>query len=159
MDGSGPPKTAIVGSNPTRSANKYNMRWNEITNELTIKLGKTTPDPDSPTQRLLDELDSISQESPFNHRQRLIGSAKVEVRGQGNSSIRLSDIQGSGSGSGTQALRAICDLADKHGVTIKLSADGYADTSTEALVAWYKKHGFEVLDEVDGAVDMMRNPK
>lgn len=159
VDGSLSPKETTAGSNPARSANKYIMRWHEITNEITIKLGGMTPSADSPAQKFLDELDSITQESPFNHRQRILGSAKVEVRGLGNTTVRLSDIQGSGSGSGTQALRVLCDLADKYDVTIKLTADGYADTSTDVLVAWYKKHGFHEMDEVDGAVDMMRDPK
>jgi histidinol phosphatase-like PHP family hydrolase len=125
--------------------------------EGVIKLGSNKPNPDSPSMKFVNELEAISSESPFNHRQRVIGNAKVEVQPIGNITVRLSDIQGSG-GTGTQALQTLCQLADKHGVTLKLSAYGYAETPTDTLVAWYEKHGFVVMGDSDGAIDMQRDP-
>jgi hypothetical protein len=134
------------------------MKWHEIV-EGVIKLGQTRASEGSPADQLVKELNSLTQENPFNHRQRIIGAAKVEVTTSGNSTIRLSDIQGSGQGSGSAALKLLCDLADKYIVTIKLSAYGYDKTPTEDLVRWYEKFGFsaEPTDVEDG-VDMMRTP-
>lgn len=133
------------------------MRYREIL-EAVIKLGKTRPDEGAPSLNFMNELEATYAENPMNHHQRIIGSAKVEMSPMGNMSVRLHDIQGMGGGAGTAAMKAVCALADKHDVTIKLTACGYLNTPTEVLVNWYEKLGFSVTDEDDGAFDMMRTP-
>lgn len=134
------------------------MRWNEIFKETVIKLGATKPTPDSPAMKFIEELNQTYPANPFNERQRVIGTAKVEVSAVRNSLVHISDITGTGGGSGTKALQELCRLADKYNVTLELTAYGYADTPSEALVRWYKKHGFFEVGDDEDAMDMKRNP-
>jgi GNAT superfamily N-acetyltransferase len=52
-----------------------------------------------------------------------------------------------GSKNGSYMLSALCDLADRHGVELKLKALPFGrkpyPLSREQLVAWYQRHGFE----------------
>lgn len=52
-----------------------------------------------------------------------------------------------GNGSGTIMLRALCRLADRHGVEIKLKVLPIGrkpyPMSRQQLLAWYQRHGFE----------------
>jgi hypothetical protein len=52
-----------------------------------------------------------------------------------------------GSGNGAIMLRALCDLADRHGVELKLrplpfGRKPYA-MNRDQLLAWYERHGFQ----------------
>jgi len=51
---------------------------------------------------------------------------------------------GYGKGYGNYMLKKVTDMADKHGVTLKLVAIPYGDKPMTAakLKAWYRKHGF-----------------
>lgn len=72
-----------------------------------------------------------------------------------------------GKGYGSAALRFLCDLADKHGVTLvgeASTAYSWDDEATgkklklQQLIEWYRRYGFTV--EFNGEVwDMRREPK
>jgi hypothetical protein len=134
------------------------MRYREIL-EAVIKLGSFKAAEGSPAYNFMQELEAETRPNPLNKAQRIIGLAKVEMSTQGSMTVRLSDIQSSARGAGSEALAYVCKLADKHDVAIKLTAFGYAGTPTETLVKWYKKHGFVVTDEEEDCADMVREPK
>jgi len=52
-----------------------------------------------------------------------------------------------GAGNGSMMLRAICELADRHGIAIKLKALPFGrkpyPMDRDRLVIWYQRHGFE----------------
>lgn len=53
------------------------------------------------------------------------------------------------SGEGTQFMRFITEMADRHGVTLRLEAEPYGDDQMPAdrLAAWYARFGFTELGE------------
>lgn len=63
--------------------------------------------------------------------------------------IAINSIQSSrdGKGNGSEGLNLLTDIADKNGVNLYLTAMPYGKEtlSQKQLVAWYKRHGFEVL--------------
>ncbi len=135
------------------------MRWTDLVKETVIKLGYTKPEPDSPSMKMMSEIDSKFNKNPMNEKQYIIGDAKVELSAVRNTIVRISDIESMKKGSGTKAMELICDLADKYKTTIELTAFGYSDTPTDALVSWYKKFGFFAKNEDDDdGVDMARHP-
>ena len=133
----------------------------QMTNEAVIKLGKKPINSDSPASKFMDELSEVSKENPFNLRKRVIGTATVECYIDRDNIVHLSDIMGS-NGSGSAALKLLCDLADKNDVILELFAKGYAHVSTDDLVPWYKKYGFFELNMddpyYDEGIEMHRNP-
>lgn len=135
------------------------MRWLEIQNE-TIKLSDIGGKGSSPADVFIDELYSISEENPFNPKKRVIGSTSVEVSKHKTDEIHISDIQSYERGDGSKALQIICDLADKHGVTMSLFASSYGNVPVEKLVEWYTRYGFVVKSNNDKeSVKMIRSPK
>lgn len=62
--------------------------------------------------------------------------------------LRLKGIESinPGTGAGSRALKVITDIADKHGVTMELTASPYGDENTrlnkDQLKEWYGRHGF-----------------
>ena len=80
--------------------------------------------------------------------------------------LRLKGIQTlkPGTGAGNSALRSITDIADKHGVTMELTASPYGDEATrlgkDNLVKWYGQHGFVPEPGTDPALGyMVREPQ
>ena len=80
--------------------------------------------------------------------------------------LRLKGIQSlkPGTGAGNTALRSLTDIADKHGVTMELTASPYGDEATrlgkDDLVKWYGQHGFVPEPGHDPALGyMVREPK
>lgn len=142
-----------------------------LISEITIKLGSGRTDN---TDAYLRELNSITQEHPFNGRARILGNAAIEVYAA-NKNIHISDIQSlaPNTGAGSAALKLLTDLADKHHVKLDLTAKAYAKdkkyvTDTAQLAAWYKRMGFHVDDEfiddpddLEGyeQIDMMYYPR
>ncbi len=82
--------------------------------------------------------------------------------------LYISDIQSHKSGEGQHVLSMICEWADKNSITLTLAAvpggHGFHNkikTSSERLVNWYKRNGFEVDDEESKRVGepfMFRSP-
>lgn len=56
-----------------------------------------------------------------------------------------------GRGNGTLALEWLCSLADKHEVTLRLSAEAFGSCrlSTTELVHWYRRRGFSTEGQRD----------
>jgi len=52
-----------------------------------------------------------------------------------------------GAGNGSTMLRTLCELADRHGITIKLKAVPFGRKpyrlGRDQLMIWYQRHGFE----------------
>jgi hypothetical protein len=80
--------------------------------------------------------------------------------------LRLKGIQSlkAGTGAGSRTLRALTDIADKHGVDMELTASPYGDEATrldkDSLTQWYERHGFEFEKGKDPAYGyMVRKPQ
>lgn len=75
-----------------------------------------------------------------------------------------SDVQGGGKG--TEAMKLICELADRYGVTLTLGVqnetdDEYeeGDPSEDVLVEWYYRFGFELIEDFTSErINMIRTP-
>ena len=68
------------------------------------------------------------------------------------------------SGAGTIAMQRIVRIADKHGVTMELTASPYGEgkerIGKDKLVSWYESHGFHMESGFDPALGyMIREPK
>lgn len=124
--------------------------------------------PMSPVDAFLKELGETTHEHPFNHRQRIVGQylGTVEVSPSLNdrrNAIHIHDLTAlePGKGHGSATLKILCDLADKHDVTLEGTAKAYREDrlSTRQLLTWYVRHGFKMLggDEHDG-YDIERRP-
>lgn len=74
----------------------------------------------------------------------------------------VTDAIARGGGHAETALVAVCALADKHNLTLRLVASptdrapGLPDA--EWLARWYEKHGFVRLGNVSGGIPMRRDP-
>ena len=77
--------------------------------------------------------------------QNVTGHIQLDRRG-GEVTIHRIWVAKPGQGSGTTILKRVCQLADRHGVTLKLSVNplGVAPypMSSRQLHSWYHRHGF-----------------
>ena len=97
----------------------------------------------------MDEFRELTTDHPFS-RDRVYGNVSMDVSPFGGE-IHLGDITTFGDknqGSGTEALKFLTDLAKKHNVKISGIAKSYSTNdehiqSSERLLQWYQKHGFE----------------
>ena len=137
------------------------MKLNEV-----IKLrGSTNPNLES----FMDDFYSSTKESPIGHG-RLYGPVLLDVS-IFDGEIHLSDINtvgDKGQGSGTQALKFLTNLADKHNVKLSGVAKGYSQSkehiqTSERLLQWYQKHGFvepeDSFGDEDEGFDIKYNPR
>lgn len=120
------------------------MRVSEV-----IKLGQPNT---GPADAFIQDFLEISDEHPFNRGARIIGGSAIELsKFHGN--IHLSDITSldPGKGHSAAAMRLLIKLADKHNVVIELIAKAYRDDrmSTEQLVQWYQRLGFQLMQDPD----------
>lgn len=115
----------------------------------------------------IEEWNSLTHEHPLNRSARLTDGASVEVS-YFDGALHLSDVMAIGvprKGGGTQAVKLLCDLADKHGVKITLTAKAYTDghMSTDQLKSWYERFGFQEEEDSFGdeeeGYDMVRYPR
>lgn len=103
----------------------------------------------------LDDLRAHTSPHPMNHTV-LYGSVGLDVSKWGDG-VHLGDIVNygeAGKGHGTEALRLLTQLADKHGVTITGVAKAYSDKAghiqdTNRLAQWYEKNGFTTDEGFD----------
>jgi len=82
----------------------------------------------------------------------------------GPAAIHVSTLFAVERGGGRAAMRVIIDAADRHGVDVTLTAASYVPSrmTTQQLVDWYRRLGFEVVAETRAwarAVDMIRRPR
>ncbi len=97
----------------------------------------------SNVEQFMDQLKEMSEPNSFNPRGVILDNcAIVCFPSDGNRKIHISSMDSHSKGSGSIALKKLCDLADKLGVTLSLLAYGYAQTPTAKLVEWYVRHGF-----------------
>lgn len=152
-----------LGSNMTT----VDLEKNEVVNPQpgVIKLG-SNPAKDK-CMAALEEWNEITHEHPMARGARLTDAASVELS-YFDGALHLSDVMAIGAprqGGGTRAVQMICDLADKHGVKVTLTAKAYTDErmSTGQLKQWYERFGFHEEDDGWGddseGYDMVRYPK
>ncbi len=104
----------------------------------------------------------MSQQHPFDRRQRLIGEIGVEVvPGYTKDSVYLQHIRNYGDrghGSASGVLKRLTSEADRLGVRLELSVEPTASRtkglSAKSLKSWYERHGFK-----GGDMGMYRPPR
>lgn len=120
-----------------------------------------------PQSNFMRELNQTSQPHPFNDRERIVGNSTVHMSPNSSGGIHLHDIMSLNpkSGAGTETLKHLTALADKHNVHIEGIAKVYHNDpkrigKTSRLKTWYEKHGFKSSggDEHDG-YDIRYDPK
>lgn len=138
------------------------LKYGKTKNESTIRLST----PSDSVRRFMDDYHSVSSSHPSSPNKRIIGNALVELHPMQNH-VHFSDILSlkPGSGAGGNAVRALTNLADKHGVALKGFADPYKRgqkgnyiTQQPHLDKFYKKRGFSI-EKIDGDTMVTYNPK
>jgi hypothetical protein len=120
------------------------MRVDEV-----IRLGQVNK---GPAEAFLQDFYELSDEHPFNNKARVIAGTAIEL-GRYQNRIHISDITSlnPGKGYGGKAMQMLIKLAHKHNVGLELFAKAYRDDrmSTEELIKWYQRLGFQVVDDLD----------
>lgn len=136
---------------------------------LETKLKLKTKKETGNQQGFLKDLNSKGQKSPFGLGWFFqVSDGVVQVDGnfwndQFNFNI-LTQEEGRGKGYATAVLKLLTSLADKHGVTLSLTAEPFgrekAMNKTQ-LRKWYMKHGFKFGKYMDGGMNFVaeRKPK
>lgn len=124
-------------------------------NSYAISRVETTVSPVWPAESFLNALDQEYKGSFWNDswfwKGILPGSVVVELEADPvkPSLVELVNIRvkRKSRGHGTKALEVLTNLADQHGVTLRLYADsiGSSPLSQQELKRWYRKHGFRTL--------------
>jgi hypothetical protein len=127
-----------------------------------IMRGKEAADP------MLDEFhDKFAQPASVGFAGKRVGSTNVDLAKDpfDPNRVHLEMLRADemGKGHGSQALKQVTDLADKHGATVQLNATpvGKNGPSQAKLIDTYRKHGFELDPDAPGATSttMTRAPK
>lgn len=117
---------------------------------------------DTPASAFMVDFDQMTHEHPFTHGMRYFEDGPVLISMSASrdvdDQVEIKDIQSKARGAGARALARICDLADKHDVSIELYAHGYADVPTDKLVSYYERFGFECRNDMADGQDMVRRP-
>lgn len=140
----------------------------EVSNYLKMK--SLSEAPGSPAQNFMDDLLASGRPGFHDPSVIVIGLASVDCRIYGDKEILLKSFTVTSyereKGEGSRVLKIICDLADRHGVTIYGNAYplrkmlGERHLKLDALVAWYGRHGFVVSKEpAANGVNIVRKPK
>lgn len=127
------------------------MKINEV-----IKLGNNSYTSVKPF--MWDFVDA-TEESPIG-KGRLYDDVLIDVH-PFDGGIRISDIVAVGDkakGKGTAALKFLTNLADRHGVKLSGHAKAYSQSpehiqTSERLLQWYQKHGFQERPDRFGSED------
>jgi len=118
-----------------------------------IKLGnkKTAPN----IKGFMDEFYKNTNDHPFDSRTRILGNTTVDLQPH-SEGVHLSDIRSLAprSGAGTDALKYLTTLADKHNVPLDGTAKAYHPDkkyigSNKKLASWYADNGFKVDHDYD----------
>lgn len=133
------------------------------TTRISLRLGQKPNGGATTAGAFLEDFKAMTHEHPFTRDMRYFEEGPVLVKMSPSrdeaDEVNLDDIQSKAAGAGAKAMQAICDLADKHNVTISLYAEGYAHIPTPKLVEYYKRFGFEERNEYMGeGQDMIRYP-
>lgn len=120
----------------------------------------------TPAHAFLADLRDATGENWFNGKERVLGQAATQVTLVSPSEVHINDIRSMSPGEGhaSKLLKLVTTLADKHQITLDLTAKSYDDErmSTQKLISWYMRNGFERGDydayEEDDGVEMVRKP-
>jgi hypothetical protein len=98
---------------------------------------------------LLTEFLAATDRNPLNHHERVYGCTAIALQRVSDSKVQINMIRAllKREGHGTVALRWLCDLADKHGVTLVgwiCPRGRQPRMSKPQLRRWYTAHGFVV---------------
>ncbi len=112
----------------------------------------------SSVNEFVEEFEEETMENPLVRGERILGKGSAIELGSRGGMIWIDSIRSfeQGTGQGNEALKFIIELADKHGVRLKLFAKPYAEgLDQRSLIAWYRKNGFvsEYLEHT-----MIRHP-
>lgn len=123
----------------------------------------------TPVQAFLDEYMAATSDHPFDSLSRLYGNASLTVSASPDdpeTTVHLDDIMSldPGQSNGSIALIKICEFADRAGVMVTLTAKAYGRMKefmpTRALVHWFERYGFNVVENYgESGVDMIRYPR
>lgn len=170
MDGSGPDGGNVMTYEEARTAKQERVADAQAAQRMVaesdeepkvIQLrGFGEPKADWPSTKFFDEFYANTQDHPMlPDGERLImfsenDFAMVTLRSSiddRKSMVHMEDIRSPipQKGLGSRALKWLCDLADKHGVTLEGTAKAYRDgdggtLKNKDLVAWYKRNGFTI---------------
>lgn len=119
-----------------------------------------------PSRRMLRELHEGTHENPFDDRERVTQRAGYELSHAGDDRVHVHAIRSfeKGKGHGSEALRHLTGLADKHGVTLEGAAVpfGQGGLKKKALSDWYRRNGFtikhEEMERKPGAISTAKTP-
>ena len=136
---------------------------------MVIRLGKSAYKAEQ--DAFMADFQAATSDHPLDHRARLLKNAVITLYPFGNN-IHISDIRAlrPASGGGKEALTLICQLADKHGLKLDLTAKTYLDSSplsTSELQQWYARYGFTTVEDHEEEIygndedgyDMIRMPR
>lgn len=125
------------------------------------------PAEDHPTgdaEAFMKEFEDRYPENPRGPTQRLInGNVEAEMNREPTDvgAVHLATIEARepGKGAGSQALREITEMADRHGVRVTLTPHPMGGLmNAEQLRSWYAKHGFKETEGY-GGIQMERAPQ
>lgn len=142
------------------------------TNAKPIKLSGFNPKYDMNAQvavdEFLDEWIEVTSHNPLSPDERVVDDyAAVTLRPQ-NGEVWIDSLRSfrKGAGNGSRALKDIIELADQHGVTLRLTAKPFDTGGNEldykSLVQFYQRNGFRTTRETQDhkpSSEMVREPR
>ncbi len=115
---------------------------------------KLSPKSSEATQKVIDDFEAQTTEHPLNPKARLTPDhVGVELEPMGPNVVHIKSITSHGErgvGHASKALRALTNLADKHGVGLHLISHpitGRTGLDRQQLTNWYGRHGFDVDED------------
>ncbi len=138
-------------------------------NVVSLKLNKAAPKTQEAVHSFYTDFKKAGFVNPLNDREMIIGMAGVELHKDIDGTVHINFIRSleQGKGHASEALKTVCDLADKNGVTLTLEAspmpshvkDKKAALSKQQLMDWYGRYGFEPAHKRGEKNAMIRPPQ
>jgi hypothetical protein len=117
----------------------------------------------SPAEQFLAKLDQMAETSPLDPKEYILDGCRIHCTAtDGNTGIRINDMQSMVKGSGSIALSKLCALADEFNLPLSLTAKGFSANPTpiRKLVEWYSRFGFVTgMGNMKEGYRMVRKPK
>lgn len=113
------------------------------------------PEPPTPARALVRELDRVYPQDPMQHSWLIVACGMIELRAIAAATVELEGFWVSPNrrrrGHALTMMARLKDLADRHGVAIRLRVERYpGDGPSNALLrAWYITHGFVPIPNTD----------
>ena len=147
----------------------------ELSEATVIEFGQRNPkipsaDVEESFREFFDEWMEVSEDNPLSRDERVFeyGSAVTLRPSVAEGVVWLDSIRSfeKGTGQGSQALKFLTEMADRHGVTLRLYARPYETEAPgleqETLIRWYEQNGFtkEFSEQMgEHSYRMTRNPQ